>query len=62
MASANRTGCAARALISISSLLQNPARGQMPARLKLPMRNVAYVQGCVLRRPPISRMSKVPVA
>ncbi|MNC97161.1 hypothetical protein D3C83_147260 [compost metagenome] len=41
---------------------QKPASGKKPDRLRLPMRNVANVMGIILRRPPMSRMSKVLVA
>ncbi len=62
IARTNRTGWLCRDSISISSLLQNPESGQMPARLSEPMRKVAYVHGITLRRPPIRRISNVPVA
>ena len=41
MASVKSTGLLARAATRISSLLQNPASGQMPARLSEPMTKVA---------------------
>ena len=41
MARIKSTGLLAKAATRISSLLQNPASGQMPARLSEPMRKVA---------------------
>ncbi len=44
----------------ISSLLQNPAKGGIPAMAIVPMKNSLWVQGILWLRPPIFRMSCSP--
>ena len=46
----------------ISSLLQNPASGNIPTRLSAPITVRTYVPGIALRRPPMYIMLKVPAA
>ncbi len=43
-------------------MLQNPASGKTPASESEPTTKVAKVTGIARESPPISRMSKVPVA
>ena len=44
----------------ISSLLQNPAKGGIPAMAIVPIKNSLWVQGIFWLRPPIFRMSCSP--
>ena len=44
----------AKQAVRISSLEKNPANGKMPAMARQPKRNVMWVMGMYLRRPPIA--------
>ena len=48
--------------VSISSLLQNPANGNIPDRLNAPIKKAKNVRGIYFLNPPKNLMSKVPPA
>ena len=62
IATANSSLSSAQAATRMSSFDQKPANGGTPARLSEPIMNVTYVIGMNFFRPPIFRMSNVPVA